>query len=122
VVDMLASGGNPDPPTWSRVFWGVAEGAVAAALLTADPAEGGALTALQTMAIVIAFPFSIVMIGMCMSTYREFSAERTTQLNIQRRLQRDELTEHVSRSLTDNGLVAKGAGAEPDRPTEGSQA
>jgi choline/glycine/proline betaine transport protein len=121
VVDMLASGGNPDPPTWSRVFWGVAEGLVAAALLTADPAGGGALTALQTMAIVIAFPFSIVMIGMCVSTYREFSAERRTQLSIQRRLQRDELTEHVSRSLADSRLVGKGAGADPDRPVKGSQ-
>ena len=26
VVDMLASGGNPEPPTWSRVMWAVIEG------------------------------------------------------------------------------------------------
>ncbi|OLT02298.1 choline transporter [Pseudonocardia sp. CNS-004] len=111
VVDMLASGGDPEPPRWSRIFWGVIEGLVAVALLTADPAGGGALTALQTMAIIIAFPFSIVMIGMCMATYREFSANRRAQLNIQRRLQRDELTEHVSRSLTENGIVSSDSGA-----------
>ena len=38
VVDMLASGGNPDPPTWSRVFWAVTEGVVAATLIVAGAA------------------------------------------------------------------------------------
>ncbi|WP_214370887.1 BCCT family transporter [Pseudonocardia sp. H11422] len=98
VVDMLASGGNPDPPVWSRVFWASAEGLVAIALLIA-----GGLTALQVAAIVIAFPFSVVMLGMCVSMYKEFSSERRTQLRIQRRLQREELTEHVSRALREDG-------------------
>jgi len=107
VVDMLASGGDPDPPRWSRVFWAVLEGAVAAALLGAGVATGAgaesALTALQTAAIVIAFPFSIVMLGMCVALYRQFSLERRAQLRIQRRLQREELTEHVARSLAEDG-------------------
>src|SRR5699024_3418906 len=28
VVDMLASGGHPNPPMWSRVLWALIEGAV----------------------------------------------------------------------------------------------
>lgn len=35
VIDMLGSGGDPDPPAWSRVFWASLEGAVAIALLVA---------------------------------------------------------------------------------------
>ncbi len=35
VVDMLAEGGNLDPPVWSRVFWASMEGAVAIVLLLA---------------------------------------------------------------------------------------
>ena len=105
VVDMLASGGDPNPPVWSRVFWAVAEGLVAIALLTAGGDDG--LTALQVAAIVIAFPFSIVMIGMCWSTYREFAAERHMQLDIQRRLQREELIAHVSRNLAEEGFIGK---------------
>ncbi|MGA8209353.1 MAG: BCCT family transporter [Nocardioidaceae bacterium] len=70
VVDMLASGGNPDPPTWSRVLWASVEGVVAAGLLLA-----GGLTALQTGAIITALPFSLVMLGMCVATYRAFSME-----------------------------------------------
>src|SRR5690606_25307144 len=51
VVDMLASGGDPDPPTWSRVLWTVVEGLVAIGLLLA-----GGLGALQTGAIITALP------------------------------------------------------------------
>src|SRR5690606_8802982 len=63
VVDMLASGGDPEPPTWSRIFWGVLEGLVAVALLLAG-GEGG-LNALKYAAIIIALPFSVVMLFMC---------------------------------------------------------
>lgn len=100
VVDMLASGGDPEPPTWSRIFWAVAEGAVAIALLTA-----GGLVALQTMSILIALPFSVVMILMCFATYKELHAERQAVLRVQRRRQREELTEHVSKSLIEEGLI-----------------
>ncbi|MQA04228.1 MAG: BCCT family transporter [Streptosporangiales bacterium] len=106
VVDMLASGGDPEPPTWSRIFWAVAEGAVAIALLTA-----GGLVALQTMSILIALPFSIVMILMCFATYKELHAERQAVLRVQRRRQREELTEHVSQSLIKEGLIDE---PEPD--------
>ncbi|MEU3274091.1 BCCT family transporter [Saccharomonospora sp. NPDC006951] len=104
VVDMLASGGDPNPPVWSRVFWGLLEGAVAVALLLA-----GGLNALQLVAILIALPFSVVMIGMCISTWKAFRSERATALRVQRRLQRDELTEHISQNLIDEGLVEPGA-------------
>ncbi len=100
VVDMLASGGDPNPPTWSRVFWATLEGLVAIALLLA-----GGLTALQTMSILIALPFSVVMLLMCVSIIRDFRNERRTALRIQRRMQREELTEHVTHSLIDEGLV-----------------
>ncbi|WP_372493836.1 BCCT family transporter [Prauserella aidingensis] len=103
VVDMLSSGGDPNPPVWSRVFWGVAEGAVAIALLL--PGDGGALDTLKLVAILIALPFSVVMIGMCVSIWREFSAERRAALRAQRRMQREELTEHVTSNLVDAGVV-----------------
>lgn len=102
VVTMLASGGDPNPPTWHRVFWGVLEGAVAVALLFA-----GGLNALQLAAILIALPFSVVMLAMCVSIWREFRSERKTALRIQRRLQRQELTEHVTHTLMDEGLVER---------------
>ncbi|MGO1736828.1 MAG: BCCT family transporter, partial [Leucobacter sp.] len=45
VVDMLASGGHPNPPVWSRVLWALIEGILALALLLAGGSN--ALSALQ---------------------------------------------------------------------------
>ncbi|MFC5291218.1 BCCT family transporter [Actinokineospora guangxiensis] len=100
VVDMLASGGDEDPPVWSRVFWASAEGLVAIALVLA-----GGLSALQGVAIAIALPFSLVMIGMCVATIKVFARERKTMVRAQRRIQREELTADVARSLVDDGLL-----------------
>ncbi len=65
VVDMLASGGHPNPPTWSRVLFAVLEGLVAAVLLLA-----GGLAALQAGALATALPFSVVLILMVWATMR----------------------------------------------------
>ncbi len=65
VIDMLASGGEEDPPVWQRIFWAVSEGLVAMALLLA-----GGLGALQTAAIASALPFTIIMLLMCWGLVR----------------------------------------------------
>ena len=101
VVDMLASGGDPNPPTWSRVLWASMEGLVAIALLLA-----GGLAALQTGAIITALPFSLVMVAMCVATYRALKDEHRVLLRAQNR-QRQEQLQHdvhdgVREDLTDN--------------------
>jgi choline/glycine/proline betaine transport protein len=65
VVDMLTSGGHPNPPIWQRVFWAVAEGATAAVLLYAGGER--ALNALQAAVISIGLPFCVVLLFMCWS-------------------------------------------------------
>ncbi len=68
VVDMLAGGGDLNPPVVSRVFWGITEGLVAAALLWVGGTN--ALSALQTASIATALPFSVVMVLMCIATVK----------------------------------------------------
>ena len=65
VVDMLTSGGIPDPPIWQRVFWAVSEGTVAAVLLMASGRSG--LKALQAAVVCIGAPFALVMVAMMAS-------------------------------------------------------
>ena len=65
VVDMLASGGHPNPPTWSRVLWALMEGAIAIGLLLA-----GGLKALQAASLATALPFSVVLVLMCVATFK----------------------------------------------------
>ena len=62
VIDIIASGGNPDPPVGTRLFWAITEGLAAAALLTA-----GGLAALQAASLAAALPFTIVLILSCVS-------------------------------------------------------
>jgi len=107
VVDMLSSGGNPNPPTWSRVLWSVLEGAVAAALLVAG---AGGLGALQTAAIITALPFSFVMIGMVFAMVKAFRQEHHLRLRRERERNLERVTDHVVQTLQDDDAVLVGNG------------
>ncbi|MDK1473517.1 BCCT family transporter [Streptomyces sp. 549] len=111
VVDMLASGGDPEPPVWSRVFWAAAEGLVAIALLVASGTGGDALTTLQTMAIIIALPFSVVMIGMCVATLKSFHQERQAFLAARRRRQHERIVDQAVAAI-EEGLENGSASSE----------
>ena len=67
VIDTITAGGKVDAPVAQRVFWCTFEGVVAATLLIVGGSE--ALTALQAMAVSTGFPFTIVLLGMCISLY-----------------------------------------------------
>jgi len=60
VDDMVTSGGDPNPPRAQRVFWALAEGAVAATLLVA-----GGLQALRSAALTTGLPIAaFLLVGM----------------------------------------------------------
>ncbi len=71
VVDMLASGGNPEPPAWQRVFWASLEGLLAAMLLWI-----GGLGALQAGAVSMGLPFCVLLLCVMYCLWR--ALERDT--------------------------------------------
>lgn len=71
VMGMIASGGQINPRKWVRVFFALVTSLLATSLLLT-----GGLQALQTAAIIIALPFSIIMLLICWSTIVAFSRER----------------------------------------------
>lgn len=71
VMGMIATGGDQEPAKWVRTFFTLVTALLAVALLLT-----GGLTALQTAAITIALPFSVVMLLMCWSTIVAFRRER----------------------------------------------
>ncbi len=97
VVDMLASGGDPEPPTWSRIMWAVLEGAVAISLLLA-----GGLGALQTGAILTAVPFSVVMVIGAYATYKALKSEHREITRLARRAREREWQKELSSRVTDD--------------------
>jgi choline/glycine/proline betaine transport protein len=95
VIDMLASGGDTNPPKWSRIMWAGLGGVVAIALLLA-----GGLAALQTGAILTAIPVSVVMIGMCIATYKAFRSEHSILVSAERRQRREEMARRIEKTVT----------------------
>jgi glycine betaine transporter len=70
VMGMLSQKGCEEPRRGLTVFWGVTTGAVAAVLLWS-----GGLKALQTLVILVAGPFMLVLIAMCVSTLKALREE-----------------------------------------------
>lgn len=70
VMGMIATGGQVEPKKWVRVFFACVTSLLAIALLIS-----GGLEALKTAAIIIALPFSVIMLLICWSTVIAFSRE-----------------------------------------------
>lgn len=70
VVDMLCSGGNPNPPVWQRIFWAVLEGVLAITLLWI-----GGLNALQAGVVSLGLPFCVVLVAASWCLYRQLQTE-----------------------------------------------
>ncbi|MFF1692336.1 BCCT family transporter [Streptomyces sp. NPDC058257] len=71
VMGTLSQKGALEPGKLVVVFWGVVTGAVAAIMLLIGDGSGNALTGLQNLTILVAAPFVIVMIGMCVALMRD---------------------------------------------------
>ena len=69
-MGMLSQRGTEHPNRTLTVFWGVATGAVAGVLLVA-----GGLQALQTLVIIVAGPFLLILLGLCLSLVKSLRAE-----------------------------------------------
>jgi choline/carnitine/betaine transport len=89
VMGMLSQRGKEEPKRMLVVFWGVSTGAVAAVLLWA-----GGLQALQTLVILVAAPFMLILIGMCFSLMKSLRLE-TFESTLPSRVRR--AVEHASR-------------------------
>lgn len=91
VVDMLASGGHPNPPTWSRILWAVITGLVAIALLLA-----GGLKSLQAAALATALPFSVILLLMAFATLKALRIDDKVLERAVRAQRLERLTEHMT--------------------------
>lgn len=73
VVVTLFERGSIGPGKPTVIFWGVATGAVAAVMLLGGGTD--ALSVLQTLTIVAAVPFVLVMIALCVSLVKDLRAD-----------------------------------------------
>ena len=116
VMASMSQSGRPEPAKWVTILWGVLLGTIAAALLLA----GGrtALSGLQSIMVVSALPFAIIVIGIMFSWAKEL---RTDPFIIRRRYARAAIAQGVRRGIDEFGddfvfeasevPAAEGAGA-----------
>ena len=97
VMAMIASGGQAEPKTWLRVAFAVLSSVLAVSLLLA-----GGLDALKTAAILIALPFSVIMLGICWSLLRAFGRESRAYERAQRAAFRDQIGEYYGLEVEAN--------------------
>ena len=118
VMGMLSQNGCEEPRRGLTVFWGVTTGAVAAVLLWT-----GGLKALQTLVILVAGPFMLVLIAMCISTLkalREEPYESTLPPRVRRAVQhaqRHDRLQHQSIALATLGCEGLNDTELPDSST-----
>jgi glycine betaine transporter len=89
VLGILSDRGNPDPPVWLKLVWGLLIALIAISLLV-----GGGLKALQTAAIVMALPFALVIVLMLVSLLRALGIE-ADQIEREERALRRKLREQA---------------------------
>ena len=114
VMGMLSQNGKEEPMRWLVIFWGVAQGAVAAVLLFS-----GGLGALQTLVIIVAGPFMLVICAMCVSlmkALREEPYESTLPPRVRRAVQHAQKYD----SMEHHTVALAAYGAEPEEVAESS--
>lgn len=70
VMGTLSSRGSIEPSRWVVIFWGVVMGAIAIIMLLVSPGSE-ALTGIQNITIIMAAPFAVVMVALCVALTKD---------------------------------------------------
>ena len=70
VLGMMTTNGQTNPSIGVKIIWGVSQSAIAIILLFSSGLKG-----LQTASLITALPFSMIMIGMCISLFKSIRQE-----------------------------------------------
>jgi choline/carnitine/betaine transport len=98
VMGSLSERGTIEPHKKTVIFWGVATGAVAAVMLLVGGSD--ALTGLQTITIVAALPFVLVMIGLAIALVKDL---RQDPMMVRRQYAADAVNSAVIAGVTAHG-------------------
>jgi len=71
VMGTLSSRGSIEPARWVVIFWGIVMGGIAIVMLLVSGEEGEALTGIQNITIIMAAPFALVMVALCIAMTKD---------------------------------------------------
>jgi choline/carnitine/betaine transport len=98
VMGSLSERGTIEPGKPTVIFWGIATGAVAALMLRVGGEE--ALTGLQTITIIAALPFAVIMVGIAIALVKDL---KNDPIMVRRGYARDAVNQAVVAGVTKHG-------------------
>ena len=98
VMASMSQGGRPEPSKWVTILWGLLLGLIAIALLLAGGQS--ALSGLQSLMVVSALPFAVVVIGVMYSWAKDL---RTDPYIIRRKYAKAAIAQGVRRGIDEYG-------------------
>ncbi|MPV49722.1 MULTISPECIES: BCCT family transporter [unclassified Pseudactinotalea] len=98
VMGSMSQRGKPDPSKWVTAVWGMLLGGTAVALLLAGGQD--ALNGLQSLMMVSALPFAIIVIGIMIAWARDL---HTDPYILRQRYARTAIAQGVRRAIADHG-------------------
>lgn len=98
VMASMSQRGRPEPSTWVTIVWGVMLGLIAMSLLLAGGQN--ALSGLQSLMVVSALPFAVVIIGIMIAWAKDL---RTDPYALRRRFAKAAIAEGVRRGIEEHG-------------------
>jgi choline/carnitine/betaine transport len=98
VMAGLSERGNPTPSRWTTITWGIALAAIASVLLVAGGSV--ALSGLQSLVIITALPFSLVLMLVMVAWTKDLSRD---PLTLRRRYAREALVQGVRSGIEEHG-------------------
>jgi choline-glycine betaine transporter len=109
VMGTLSQRGTIEPSRWVVIFWGVLMGAIAAIMLVVGAASGGesdALSGIQTITIIMAAPFALVMVVLCIALAKDLHHDPMMQRDRRAALAVEQAVEHGRKTYGDEFVVS----------------
>jgi len=106
VMGTLSQKGTIEPQRWIVVFWGVVMGAIAAIMLIIGAGKGDALTGIQNITIIMAAPFALVMVVLCVALAKDLHNDPLMQRDRRATAAVEQAVDHGTKTYGDEFIVS----------------
>jgi len=106
VMGTLSQKGTIEPQRWIVVFWGVVMGAIAAIMLIIGAGKGDALTGIQNITIIMAAPFALVMVALCIALAKDLHDDPLMRRDRRATAAVEQAVDHGTKNYGDEFIVS----------------
>jgi choline-glycine betaine transporter len=106
VMGTLSQKGTIEPQRWVVIFWGVVMGAIAAIMLIIGAGKGDALTGIQNITIIMAAPFALVMVVLCVALAKDLHDDPLMRRDRRATAAVEQAVDHGTKNYGDEFIVS----------------